>query len=190
MSTNVNSGEVKNVANFLASKDGGDKAALTGNNVGQDALHTCAAQGMGDRTTYMAATQLNNASDLIAKHLGSACTNFALDHHGGAAAEEPGHKADAALQTAQAVNGLAEAGNFSGGAEGALSAHMGDLSGVKPSEYFAKGFVQAALANYQQRKAVRGEATAMGMPADMASKFPTKEAFDNYLKSQKKGQAA
>jgi hypothetical protein len=181
--TNVNDGEARNVANYLASKEGSDNTALKGNNIGQDALHACAAQGMGDRTTYLQATQLNNKSDLIAKHLGSACTNFALDHHGNNPQEQ--NKAEAALSTAQAVNGMVESGNFSGGAEAALAGHMGELSGVKPSEYFAKGFVQAALANYQQRKAVRGDATAMGLPADMASKFPTKEAFDNYLKSQK-----
>jgi len=182
VTTNVNAGEAKNVANFLASKEHSEKGALDSNNIGHDALQACAAQGMGDRNTYLAATTLNNKADLIAKHLGSACTDFSLNQHGG---EEGPSRADAALQAAQAANSSVESGNFDGGHEGALSGHMGELSSLKPSEHFAKGFVHAALANYQQRRSVRDSAVAMGMPADMSGKFPTKEAFDNFLKSQK-----
>jgi hypothetical protein len=181
--TGVNAGEAKNVASFLASKEHSEKNGLNPNNIGQEALQSCAASGLGDRTTYMAATALNNQADLIAKHLGSACTNFSLDHHGGT--QEQPSRADAAMQAAQTANASSESGNFNGGHEGALSSHMGQLSGLNPNEYFAKGFVESALSNYQQRRAVRNEATAMGMPADMSAKFATKEAFDNYLKSQK-----
>jgi len=74
--------------------------------------------------------------------------------------------------------------------ESALLSHLGNLSGSNKNEYFAKGYMETALANYQQRKAVRTEASALGMSGDMASKFATKEAFDDYLKSQKKSSAA
>src|SRR5271168_904171 len=114
--TNVNAGEAKNVANFLASKEHSEKNGLNPNNIGHDSLQSCAAQGMGDRHTYLAATALDNKSDLIAKHLGSACTNFSIDQHGEAG---PG-KADQALQAAQNANSSVESGNFDSGHEGAL----------------------------------------------------------------------